>query len=297
MCVYVQGDMLNVVSAEDLVKVLWSHSKMKGLRNETAKAYVQRETGAIASIARAVQAATAPTMLQQILQRGSRGAVASGGSHEALSVSVNADGHAVAERRVERVVVLLEGGCVQIQQCAQQVLLPGPDLGKRRARPGAEGVDAHLLELQCDKMQINNDKRRNENDQRRIDNKLATVHWFASTMELLDPTWRRDKRLVLQAQDYLQNSLFRASAAPQLEDGRAQSASISVSQVAFELGDALSAEQCIAAGKRAAKMYRAQHGGPPPKHDQTVRGLEVSVNSYTERDRSLLETAIRDTPQ
>ena len=57
------------------------------------------------------------------------------------------------------------------------------------------------------------------------------------------------------------------------------------------------AERCITAGKRAAKMYRAQHGAPLPKHDQTVRGLVVPVNSYTERDRGVLEAAIWETPR
>ena len=81
---------------------------MKGLRSETATAFVQRETGVIAGIARAVHAVTALTMLQQMLQRGSCSAVANGGSREASSVSVNAEGHAVAERLVERAVVLPE---------------------------------------------------------------------------------------------------------------------------------------------------------------------------------------------
>jgi len=45
-------------------------------------------------------------------------------------------------------------------------------------------------------------------------------------------------------------------------------------------------------------------GGPAPlclcttvlqKRDQTVRGLLVHVNSYTERDRSLLEAAVQET--
>ena len=78
---------------------------MKGLQSETATAFVQRE---IVVIARAVQAVTALTMLQQMLQRGSCSAVANGGSHVALSASVNAEGHAVAERLVERAVVLPE---------------------------------------------------------------------------------------------------------------------------------------------------------------------------------------------
>jgi len=44
MCVYTQGNTLAVVSAEDLIKVL--APKIKGLLCETAKAFVERETGA-----------------------------------------------------------------------------------------------------------------------------------------------------------------------------------------------------------------------------------------------------------
>ena len=264
--------MLNVVSAEDLVKVLVSHGKMKALRSEAAKAYVQRETGAVAGITRAVQAATAPTLLQ----RGSREPVASGGSREASSVAVDAEGRAVAERRVERAVVLPDGTGVRIQQCAQQVLLPA----KRKARAGVEGADARVLELQCERMQL-------DNEQRRVNGKLATVRGFASAMQALDPAWRRDRRRVLQAQDYLQHSLFRASAAsastpvPQVASASAStpvsqvaSASTPVPQVASELGavsqEASDLADARAAGKRAARMCRALHGAPSPKNDQTV---------------------------
>jgi len=75
---------------------------MKALLCETANAFVQRETGSIAGLERAVQAATAPSLGQQMLQRGSRGAIANGISREESSVSVDAEGKQVAERMVER---------------------------------------------------------------------------------------------------------------------------------------------------------------------------------------------------
>ena len=41
-----------------------------------------------------------------------------------------------------------------------------------------------------------------------------------------------------------------------------------------------------------AAQYREQHGEPPSKHRQWVDGAEREVNSYTERDRRMVERAI-----
>jgi len=77
-------------------------------------------------------------------------------------------------------------------------------------------------------------------------------------------------------------------------DGVSQTDSISISQVAFEIGIRITSSQCISVGAKVAKAYKDKHGEKPSKHNQTVNGQVMLVNSYMERDRPLLESAIRD---
>ena len=41
-----------------------------------------------------------------------------------------------------------------------------------------------------------------------------------------------------------------------------------------------------------AAAYRAKYGNNPGKHEQFVKGAVIPVNSYTERDRGMLEAVI-----
>jgi len=59
-----------------------------------------------------------------------------------------------------------------------------------------------------------------DNEQKKIHNKISIVNSFATTMEMLNPQWRDDKRLVLQAKDYLKKGIFNGSSALQLENDR-----------------------------------------------------------------------------
>jgi len=300
---------LGVVSAKDLVAILASNPRMKPLLCETANAFVQRETGSTAGLERAIQAATAPSLGQQMLQRGSRDAIANGISREESSVSVDAEGKQVAERVVERGVLLPNGQGVQIQQVAQQVVLPESELGKRKIQNDLDRVEIRLKNLQCEKMEIEHEqmkkqfsidneqlmiKNQIDNEQKQRDNKTITVNNFVATMQLLDPQWRDDKRLLLQATDYLKNNAFNGSSAPQIENGAQSSESISIGSVALELGlSPLSNAKATAIGKHVAKMYRDRHGESPSKHNQTIGGNVILVNSYTLRDKDLVEYAIK----
>jgi len=288
---------LAAVDSCDLIKLLVSHPKMKGLRCETVTAFVQRETGSINGIERAVQAATAPSLAQQMLQRGSRGAIANGISHEQSSVSVDAEGKQVAERLVERGVLLPNGQGVHIQQSAQQVVLSDSELGKRKISNDLERVEIRLRNLQCDKMEIEHEQMKKQfsidNERQQIDNKMLTVANFSKTMEMLDPHWKDDKRLVLQATDYLKNNSFKGSSVQQIENGPGESESISIGSVAFEMGISLANSKATAAGKHAAAAYRQIYGESPSKHNQTIGGNVILVNSYTQKDKHLLEAAIK----
>jgi len=288
---------LAAVDSCDLIKLLVSHPKMKGLQCETVTAFVQRETGSINGIERAVQAATAPSLAQQMLQRGSRGAIANGISHEQSSVSVDAEGKQVAERLVERGVLLPNGQGVHIQQSAQQVVLSDSELGKRKISNDLERVEIRLRNLQCDKMEIEHEQMKKQfsidNERQQIDNKMLTVANFSKTMEMLDPHWKDDKRLVLQATDYLKNNSFKGSSVQQIENGPGESESISIGSVAFEMGISLANSKATAAGKHAAAAYRQIYGESPSKHNQTIGGNVILVNSYTQKDKHLLEAAIK----
>jgi len=307
---------------------LVSHPKMKLLKVETTQAFLERETGAILGIERAVQAATAPTAGQQVLQRGSGFSIANGISREETSVMVDAEGKQVADRVVERGVLLPNGQGVHIQQVAQQVVVPESELGKRKIQDDLDRVEIRLRQLQCDKMEIEHEqmkkqfsidneqlviknridneqlvnKNQAENERRNRDNKTTTVNKFMETMQLLNPQWRDDKRLVLQATDYLKNTTFNGSSvpqiengssAPQLENGAQSTDSISIGSVAFEMGMALTNAKAVAAGKHAAKLYMERYGEAPSKHNQTIGGNVILVNSYTLRDRDLVEDAIK----
>jgi len=303
-----QGSKLGVVSPKDLITILASNPRMKALLCETANAFVQRETGCVTGIERAVQAATAPTLGQQMLQRGSRCAIANGISHEQSSVSVNAEGEQVAERLVERGVLLPNGQGVHIQQSAQQVVLSDSELGKRKISDDLERVEIRLRNLQCDKMEIEQEQLKKQfsiensqlmtkyqidNERKQIDNKMLTVANFSKTMEMLDPQWKNDKRLVLQATDYLKNNSFKGSSVQQIENGPGESESISIGSVAFEMGISLANSKATAAGKHAAAAYRQTYGESPSKHNQTIGGNVILVNSYTQKDKHLLEAAIK----
>ena len=57
----------------------------------------------------------------------------------------------------------------------------------------------------------------------------------------------------------------------------------------------LSSGQFKALGKEAAALYREHHDGQaPPKHIQFVDGAARKVNSYIEKDREIIQQAVRN---
>ena len=123
---------------------------------------------------------------------------------------------------------------------------------------------------------------------------MSVIGSFCGLMSSLNPDWKNDTRLRLQLEDSMKTVMFGGQQALITNGEPAGTAgrSISVSQVAQELGVRLNHSDSIAIGRALAAQYREQHGEPPSKHRQWVDGAEREVNSYTERDRHLVERVV-----
>jgi hypothetical protein len=69
---------------------------------------------------------------------------------------------------------------------------------------------------------------------------------------------------------------------------------ITISTLAAELGYRFDNGQLQKIGKKVANAYREKYGECPGKHEQMVGQASILVNSYTERDRGLVEKVIVD---
>ena len=121
---------------------------------------------------------------------------------------------------------------------------------------------------------------------------ISVMGSFCGLMTLLNPDWKSDARLRLQIEDSMKTVMFGGQQTLITNGEPIATRSISVSQVAQELGMRLNHSDSIAIGKAIAAQYREQHGEPPSKHRQWVDGVEREVNSYTERDRHLVERVV-----
>jgi hypothetical protein len=126
------------------------------------------------------------------------------------------------------------------------------------------------------------------------DSEISRMQNFCGLMTSLNPDWKKDTRLRMQIEDSMKTALFGGQALITNGASPATSPSISVSQVAQELGLRLKSADSIAIGRAVATKYRERYGEPPSKHRQWVDGAERDVCSYTERDRDLLESSIRE---
>ncbi len=123
--------------------------------------------------------------------------------------------------------------------------------------------------------------------------KLCNVKLFADTMKMLNPFWSDDARLRLQTEDWLKNIAFNSQPLT-IANGNDADRSISVSQVAQEMGKRLTHGQLVQVGSAVARRYREKYGSEPSKHSQWVDGAERKVNSYTEKDRGLMVEAMQE---
>jgi hypothetical protein len=134
-------------------------------------------------------------------------------------------------------------------------------------------------------------------DERKLQHKTKLIEHVNTSMGSINALkdWANvDERTKLQAEDHIKNVLFNKTAAPPGDhDPSASTAALSVSILAKELGFKCSEAELQRIGREMAKKYRETYKADPPKHKQFVNGNCIPVNSYMERDRSMMELVIR----
>lgn len=164
---------------------------------------------------------------------------------------------------------------------------PVEDPEARRKRMKRE--DLELLKLE------------QEINQNGVKNGIKNLQDGMAVMDILQPNWMQtDTRFRLQTQDMLKNIMMTPVTA-QLSLTNSQGtirpavAALYIMDLARELGcKNLKHSEIVRAGKRAADRYYDLHGSAPPKQTRFVDGAERSVNSYTEEDREMLVSVLKD---
>lgn len=108
-----------------------------------------------------------------------------------------------------------------------------------------------------------------------------------------------DERTRLQIEDYTKNLVLTRVNTGGLAISNGTSItndtdSINVAIVAAEMGFKCNDAEAQLIGKKMAAKYREKYGENPPKHKQFVKGSFIPVNSYMERDRTMMADIIRE---
>lgn len=139
-------------------------------------------------------------------------------------------------------------------------------------------------------------KRKREIEQTELlSKKIANVKGFAETMSMINPHWSNDARLRMQTEDWLKNIVFNANFAishnaPSQNGGVEANTyrTITIGEVAGEMGKRLNHSQSIKAGVLAAKKFQEKYGVKPPKQRRWVDNAEREVCVYMEKDKQIL---------
>lgn len=162
-------------------------------------------------------------------------------------------------------------------------------------------IEERMLELELEERQerliasklLNEDKRLEQRDR-----KLEQVGKSAAMIQSLKTMQNIDARTKLQLEDYAKNLVLGAAGAlTTVTDtvGTNETAGLTVSVVAKEMGFKCNKWHVQKIGRLAASKYRSANNGlDPAQHKEFVDGKVVPVNSYTEKDRAFVVDAIRE---
>ena len=149
------------------------------------------------------------------------------------------------------------------------------------------------------KMELENARMAAENQQLAITNQKMAYELYAMACHDGKP----DDRIRMLFKDNMYNlmappaSSTTGAKALAITDGGLESTAhrpITISTVATELGLKFTSDELKRIGGLVRKRYMQRHGEPPGKHEQLVGGSVRHVNSYTAKDKDLVEAVLRE---
>ena len=169
------------------------------------------------------------------------------------------------------------------------------------ARATMDGGDENPLkrrkmnDAEMARMELENARMAAENQQLAITNQKMAYELYAMACHDGKP----DDRIRMLFKDNMYNLMAPAAGAKALTitDGVSDSMAhrpITISTVATELGLKFTSDELKRIGGLVRKRYMQRHGEPPGKHEQLVGGSVRHVNSYTAKDKDLVEAVLRD---
>ena len=157
----------------------------------------------------------------------------------------------------------------------------------------AEEPAAPTLEQLCGTKRMNNIEEMDKLEDVRM-KQVKRVQEHAAAYALLCPDGKIDDQARIMFKDTLLNLCMannnNGSAA--ITNGPLASTPLTISNVASKMGMVLSTDKLQEVGFAVAKAYKQKYGEKPSKHEQLCGGAVRSVNSYTERDRDLVEAVL-----
>jgi hypothetical protein len=168
--------------------------------------------------------------------------------------------------------------------------LPIPQLARDSFRSDPESTEANRKRIKREELELA------QLEQDVQASRIQNMQGFLSLMNQIRPDWMAsDARFRLQTEDAVKNILISPGLPRAITNSAAQSPSLSISQLAHELGcKRMNHADLIKAGKLAVQRYKALHNCEPSLHRQWVDGAERDVRSYTEADRDLLTAVLTD---
>ena len=193
--------------------------------------------------------------------------------------------HGMMEGTLEQ-EALLEGTGVTMAEANGQALTGALDIEERRMKLNKDKMD---LDERAVRLMV----------QRKKAEKMILDESVAMSLTLKQiAIGEEDPRIRVAMQDAAKNALLLGI--PGGIDGpllltNGENKPISISTVAAEMGLKLGSDDLASVGRIVAKAYRAKNGGKhPEKHDGLVNGHVVKINTYFEKDRPLIVTALED---